>query len=267
MSAPHEKRLPNHDELVIATITRTLDKGAYAKLDEYGIEAFIPLTEIASVRIDNITDFIKIGRKYVCKVIRTDPVKGHVDVSIKRVSNSERVSKMIEWKRKQKALKLLELALNDIPDSKKILSELIPKLEERFGDLYSVFEKSVSEGISVLKKAEIQDPIAERIYKIATERIKPKEINIIGEVMLMCFDPDGIEKIKKALLTAKITSEKAGVRITIASKGAPYYRVTFTAHDYKTTETAFQIFQNEICKIMKTLSASSICEFKRIESG
>ncbi len=267
MSVTHEKRLPNHDELVIATITRTLDKGAYAKLDEYGIEAFIPLTEIASVRIDNITDFIKVGRKYVCKVIRVDPTKGHVDISIKRVSNNERVSKMIEWKRRQKALKLLELSLNDIPDSKRILNELIPKLEEKFGDLYSVFEKSASEGISILKKAEIQDPIAEKIYKIAIERVKPKEVNIVGEATLMCFDPDGIEKIKKTLLTAKITSERAGVKITITSKGAPYYRVTFTAPDYKTAETAFQIFQNEICKIMKTLSSSSICDFKRIESS
>ncbi len=262
----HGKRLPNHDELVIATITKTLDKGAYAMLDEYGIEAFIPLTEIASVRIDNITDFVKIGRKYVCKVIRVDPAKGHVDISIKRVSNSERVSKMIEWKRRQKALKLLELAFSDTPDGRKTLNELIPRLEEKFGDLYAVFETSASEGISVLKKAEIPDPIAEKIYKIAIERVKPKEVSIIGEAQIMCFDPDGVEKIKKSLLTAKITSERYGVKINITSKGAPYYRVIFTASDYKTAETAFQIFQNEICKVMKTLSQSSICDFKRIES-
>ncbi|MEM0001422.1 MAG: translation initiation factor IF-2 subunit alpha, partial [Desulfurococcaceae archaeon] len=104
------KDLPDTGELVVATVREIYDYGAYVTLDEYGeLKAYLPWSEISSKWVRNIRDVIREGQKIVAKVIRVDRVKREVDVSLKRITESDKQRKMQWWKRYVKACKIVEL--------------------------------------------------------------------------------------------------------------------------------------------------------------
>ena len=80
-------------------------------------------------------------------------------------------------------------------------------------------------------KSGIDDKTAEKIHKVASANIKIPEVSISGYVELTCPKPDGVEVIKKALDAAVSKNE-----IKIAYTGAPRYRISVTASDYKKAE-------------------------------
>jgi len=59
--------LPEVGEIVIATIAKLGDHGAYATLDEYdNIQGFLHVSEIAHGWVRNIGKFVKEGEKKFC---------------------------------------------------------------------------------------------------------------------------------------------------------------------------------------------------------
>jgi len=50
---------PEAGELVVATVERIADYGAYVMLDEYGREGLLHISEISSTWVKNIRDFIR----------------------------------------------------------------------------------------------------------------------------------------------------------------------------------------------------------------
>ena len=80
------KPLPDVGEIVIATVKKVFEYGAYVTLDEYGgLEAYLPWSEVSSRWIRDIRDYLREGQKIAVKVIRVIRRKKQVDVSLKRV--------------------------------------------------------------------------------------------------------------------------------------------------------------------------------------
>src|SRR5512138_1285961 len=98
---------PETGDLVMATIKTVMDYGVYANLDEYNRNGFLHISEISSARIRNIRDFVRENQKLVLKVLRVDTEKGHVDLSLRRVTKRERIEKIKSWKKDRKAEALL----------------------------------------------------------------------------------------------------------------------------------------------------------------
>lgn len=261
------EELPGKFDLVIGTAKRVFEYGAYLYLDEYGIEAFLPLNEIAPTRIENIRDFVREGRKYVVKVIRVDRAKRHVDVSLKRVSDGEKKNKILEWKRFQRGLKLLELAALESNTDLKEVKRMIPKFEREFGDLYGIFEEVRKRGPDILIEMGISDALANKIYEKAVEYIKLPTIEVGGILRIISYSPDGIEVIKKSLLYGiDSVSKNHNVKIEVKSAGVPNYLVKIIADNYKKAEKALNDFLTIIEKNIKSLSKNSLYSFsfKRI---
>lgn len=238
---------PEVGELVMATPVKIYDHGAYVNLDEFDKLGYIPISEVASTWVKNIRDYIKEGHKLVLKVIRVDERKGHIDLSLKKVTDRERKEKLIQWKKAKKAEKLLEEAAMEL---KKSMKEAIEKigipLEDRFGDLYTAMEASVINGPKVLVEAGIPEDWANKIYEIAKRHIEPPVVKISGVLTLRSTKPRGVEDIKAALLLGE---EKENVEIT--SLGAPRYRIEVTAKDYKTAEA---ILKEVVDKILDKIA-------------
>ena len=94
---------PEEGELVVGTVHKVLNYGAFATLEEYpGKEAFIHISEVSSGWVKNIRDFVRENQKIVARVLRVNPRKGHVDVSMKRIREI-RGQKIQAWKIEQKA--------------------------------------------------------------------------------------------------------------------------------------------------------------------
>ena len=93
--AERKPQWPENGDLVIATIETVTDYGAYAKLDEFDKRGLLHVSEISSSWIRNIRDFIRENQKVVLKVLRVDHEKGHIDLSLRRVTKRERIEKIM----------------------------------------------------------------------------------------------------------------------------------------------------------------------------
>ena len=100
--------LPEDDELVLCTVTKIHFHSVFVNLDEYNMSAMIHISEIAPGRIRNIRDFVVEGKVIVCKVLRVDRERGHVDLSLRRVNDSQKRLKLEVIKKQQKVEKIVE---------------------------------------------------------------------------------------------------------------------------------------------------------------
>ncbi len=256
------KPLPDVGELVVGTIKKVFEYGAYVSLDEYeGMEAYLPWSEVSSRWIRNIKDYLREGQKIVAKVIRINRRRKQIDISLKRVTEGERRRKMLEWKRAVKADKILELAAEKLGKTKEeAYKEAGWKLEDYYGEIYAGLEEAVLRGIEALKEAGVPDEWAKALKELADKHITIKKVKIKGVFTIQVLKPNGVEIIRDAL---KKAYEKLpeNVSVRIYTIGAPRYVVEVTATDYKIAE---RVLSNIVKTVTKAIeSHGGIVEFNR----
>jgi len=247
---------PEVGELVIATVKSIKPYGAFVTLDEYGDkEGFIHIGEIAAGWIKYIRDHIREGQKVVCKVLRVDESRGHIDLSLKRVNEHQKREKIQEWKNEKKAEKLFEIVAQRLgKDVKDCYEEFGYSLIDHFGTLYGAFEEAAMNE-DVLEEEGFEGDWIDVFVQVAKENISPPYVKISGYIELTTEAPDGIEHIKKVLSEA----ESENVKITYV--GAPRYRIYVKAEDYKTAEELLSNTANKIIDEFKKLGGEG--EFHR----
>lgn len=232
---------PEPGDLVVASVQRITDYGAYVTLDEYGKEGLLHISEVASGWVRNIRDFVREGQKSVLKVLRVDTEKGHVDVSLRRVSRHERRRKILFWKRERKAESLMRSVSEklNVP-----FEELYTKsgsvIEEKFGGIYEGLEKAAREGVPPLVEAGVTNDVAVAIAEVAKDKIRLPMVKIKGLLELHCMKPNGIVHIKDALLSAQKVGKPKEAEVRLYAVAAPKYAVEVLAEDYKEAEKILQ---------------------------
>ncbi|NOZ89287.1 MAG: translation initiation factor IF-2 subunit alpha [Crenarchaeota archaeon] len=250
------KELPDVGELVVATVKEVYDYGAYLTLDEYGgLEAYLPWSEVASRWVRSIHDVVKPGQKIVVKVIRVNKRRRQVDVSLKRVTDSERKRKMMEWKRAQKAEKILEIVAQKLGKSlEEAYREVGWKLEEAYGELMAAFEEAAIRGEEVLRKAGIPEEWVKPLYEEILRHVEVKQVRIAGIITARSYAGDGVERVRKTLLAVKEAVKAAGdVRVRLYTVGAPRYRLELEGYEYKVLEKALESGLSEGERVAKEL--------------
>jgi len=254
-----EKRLiikrtgyPSQGEIVIGTVKRVLDFGAFVSLDEYeGREGMVHISEVASGWIKDIREHVKKGQKVICKVLDINKKRGHIDLSIKDVNERQKREKLQQWKNEMKAFKWLEIIGEKLGIEMNELEKIGRKLLKEYDSVYSAFEDAGYEGYEVLSPI-VGEAFAKEMAEIARENIKPKRVKVRGFFELKSTASDGIERIKKALLEAK-KSLTDGVEMKIEYIGAPRYRIVIEADDYKTAENVLKKATDIVLKKIKKL--------------
>lgn len=255
-------------ELVIGTVDKVFEYGAYLKLDEYNnIEAYLPWSEVSSKYVKDIHEVIKEKQKVVVKVIRVDTKKNQIDVSLKRVTESEQRSKLIEFKRAQKAEKMLEVMAQRLGKSlEDAYKEVGWKLEDHFGELMTAFEEIASRGEELLTEIDIPDEWIPVIIDEVRKRIKPKSVKIRGLITLSTTASDGVDKIKEILESiASYVKNSGNLTVKIYTVGAPRYVVEVSAEDYKTAEKTLTEALNSARNIASKYGIELIFERERIK--
>jgi translation initiation factor 2 subunit 1 len=234
MSLLKKAEWPEIGEIVIATVNRITDHGVYVMLDEYEKEGFLHISEISSSWVKNIRDFAREGEKIVLKVLRVDPERKHVDLSLRRVTKREKRDRVLIWKKSKKAESLLRSASQRLGMP---LEEVYEKaglpLEKSFGDLYEGLEQVTIDGVEVLLAQGVPKDVADVLAEIAKEKIKLPIVKVKGTLAMKCTKPNGVLIIKKALLAAKEAGNSGGTSINIYTVSPPLYRIEVTAPNYK----------------------------------
>src|SRR3989475_281823 len=145
---------PEVGDLVVATVKRVEDYGAYVKLDEFaGIEGLVHISEMATTWVRNIRDHAREGQKLVLKVLRVNPQRNQIDLSLRRVTGREKSEKMLEWKKERKADAILKSTADKLQRPEPEIDDLRTVLLDKFGSLYEPLEESIDNGTEALAKA------------------------------------------------------------------------------------------------------------------
>ncbi len=254
--------LPEVGELVVATVQQIFEQGTYVTLDEFqGVRGYIPIVEVASTWVRHVRDYLREKQKVVLKVIRVDRYKGHVDLSLRRVSDEERQRKLMQAKRFQKSVKLLEQIAERVKIPKgQAVEQIGLKLEEKHGELYAALEDVVKFGKKPLEDAGIPEEYRDAVFEVATEHIHIPEVEVKGIVKVSNNKPNGVSLVRDALLAGK-NSKHETAKVNIYTVGAPRYRVEVKAYDYKIAEDTLDSVANTITGFMKQHEGEA--EFKR----
>ncbi len=251
--------LPEEGEFVIGSVYRVEAQGAYVNLLEYdGQRGFVHIAEVSSGWVKNIRNYIRENQKVVCKVMRVRADRGRIDLSLKQVSGYRKQEKIRAWKNEQKASKLLERLISGLELDQSKLEPLGHELKDRFGTLYAAFE-AVAIDEEALAKEKFEGEWISEFIQTAKKNISPPYVSIEGYLQLTTHHPEGINFIKQALSNVAATHDEAKVEIQYA--GAPRYRLTVSAPDYKIAESQLE---NTLSGIKSSLkAASATIDFER----
>ncbi len=243
---------PEAGDLVLASVQRITDFGAYVTLDEYGKEGLLHVSEVSSGWVRNIRDFVREGQKTVLKVLRVNEEKGHIDLSLRRVSGRERREKLLSWKHDRKA----DSILRSVADKLKMPPEEVYEktqavMEEKFGGIYEALEKAVKENSGLLEKEGVPKELAACLTEVAREKIKLPTVTIKGTLELQCLKPKGVNHIRDALLSAQNLDVPEAAKIHVYVIAAPKYAMEVEAEDYKEAEKILQTASDTAIELVK----------------
>jgi translation initiation factor 2 subunit 1 len=232
---------PEVGDLVIATVVRITDYGAYVRLDEYDKEGLLHVSEVASRWVRNIRDYVREGQKVVLKVLRVQADKGQVDLSRRRVTKRDKKEKIQSWKKDRKAEGLLRAAAEKLNISFEEAYEKAGVLiENAFRDLHEGLEKTAKDGVDVLLGLGVEKELAVTLEEIAKEKIQISLVSVKGILELQNPKPKGVLVIKETLKHAKEVGESEDADVTIYLVSPPKYRIVVSAEDYKSAESVLE---------------------------
>ena len=145
---------PEVNEIVLCTVKKILFHSIFVNLDEYNKEGMVHISEVSPGRIRNLRDFVREDKKIVCKVLSINKEKGHIDLSLRRVSPTQKINKLQEYKQEEKSENILKLISKDLKiNLEDIYKEAGYKILETYPSLTSCFQDIVNSNfkLSILK--------------------------------------------------------------------------------------------------------------------
>ncbi len=228
----HKDGFPEEDEIVLCTVLKVQYNSVFVRLDEYGKQGLIHISEVSPGRIRNLRDFVKEGKVVVCKVLRVNKQRGHIDVSLRRVTETQRRMKLEERKAEQKAEKIVEMLAERLKeDPKKVYEVVASKVIPKFGMLNYAFSEVVENGFK-LSSLGLDKKYADPLTEIILEKIKPKKVMIVGEIKIQSYAPNGVEIIKEALNKGLSVNKN----LTIKYLGAGSWKISVVEKEFKVAE-------------------------------
>ena len=239
---------PEDDELVICTVTKVLPHSVFVNVDEYSKQGMIHISEVSPGRIRNIRDFVKESKKIVCKVLKTNQEKGYIDLSLRRVTETQKRKKIDDIKQEQVAEKIIEFAARDLKISvNKLFEDIVNSVLKKYVSLPDYFQQVVTD-TSKINDAGLDEKASKKLEELIKLRIKKESVKLEGRLKLSSYAKNGLDVVKSALKKAENAGkEKASIKYL----GGGFYNLVINANDYKeaekllkdTTETAIEFIK------------------------
>jgi len=239
-----KKGFPQEGELVLCTVTNIHFHSVFVSLDEYGKSGMVHISEISPGRIRNIRDFVVEGKMIVCKVLSIKEDKGHIDLSLRRVSENQKRLKVEENKKEQKVEKIIEFLAKELKlDLEKVFFDIYDQVIKKYESIHDAFEE-ISLGNSTVEKIGIDPKYSKDLAELIKQRVKPPQVAIRGVYHIKSYDSDGVTIIKDAFNKALKKVED----VSLMYGGAGRYNVVVTSLDYKDAEKTLKNFTDTVEK-------------------
>lgn len=240
--------LPEINELVVVRTYKVTQFAAWCKLEEYPeMEGMISISEAAGKWIYDVREVVKEGKQYVAKVMKIEPDRKMVRLSLKRVSKREQKEKMNVFRKEQRAEKILELMAKKLGRD---LDEAYEKvgflLQEEFGEMYDGLEE-IFKNPQILEKLKIPDEWKEVLIEVVKKSFKEKVVELKAEIELYSLEGDGVRRIREVL------DELVKKGLTVKYISPPKYLVKLTTAEPKRGERNLEEALERVKKLAKKL--------------
>ena len=226
--------MPEVGEIVIATVTKIGDHGAYVSLDEYNnIQGFLHISEIAQGWVRSVGKFVKEGEKKVLLVKKVREGREEIDLSLKQISRDQKKKKLLDVKRYEKGKGIIKSVQEKTKLSNAEIENLEDKIFSKYDSIYDAVVDIARRGIDVLNDLKLSKKILDVIVEEGS-KIKLPSAEILGVLEITDTSSNGIENIKKKLQSLEKKDQNGEVAISYI--GAPRYRLSVTAPDFKSAE-------------------------------
>lgn len=177
------------DDVVLCTVTKIEQSGVFVSIDEYGTEGHIILAEISPGRIRNLREFVSVGKKIVCKILRNKD--NSLELSLRRVSAKERDTILEHYKKERIFASILKSVVNEKAP------EIILKIKSK-EDISQIIE-SLKSNPDILKKY-LSSKELEKLKEILSQK-KESDKEVQKKISLKSDKENGIDLIKETLNT------------------------------------------------------------------
>ncbi len=245
-----KKGFPEESELVLCTVTNVQSHSVFVRIDEFGISGMIHISEVSPGRIRNIRDYVKEGKLIVCKVLRINKDRGHVDLSLRRVTEGQRRGKINDTKQLQKAEKIVEFVAKKLnKDPIAVYTQVSKALLDEYDSVFHAFMDVVENNVS-LAKLGVSADMAEELEKLVRSRLKPETVSVRGTLTISSNASDGIIRLKKALAVAK------DFPVEVKYLGAGHFLFAAQAADYKAAEDTLKKSSEAVIEAIEKLGGT-----------
>ncbi len=252
---------PGEDAFVLCTVTKILNHAVFVNLDEYDKGGLIHISEIAAGRIRNIREYVELSKKVVCKVLRVDAERGHIDLSLRRVSDIERRKKLEEIKQEQKAEKVIEQVGKELGQPLQAVYDAVTsKVFEQYAFVHQFF-KDISTGKIPAERFITEKKLAAVLQQHVADRFRPPKVSIRGTWSIRTFDPRGVELVKRSLLAARELGTRSTVELMYLGGGR--YKMRIESETYKDAEQTLQQIEE---KLVEAFSGNGEAQLAREEA-
>lgn len=184
--------IPKENELVICIPKDISPFSITCSILEYPeFTGIININEVYTRWIEDIREYVKIGKIYVAKVLKVDSEKKILVLSLKRVKEEEEKRKREELKLENKYEKLLELVAKELGKTlEDAYKEFADKILKDFGSLHEFF---------INHKDKLEKYIPEKWLEKIKEYLEKKEektYEIEYVIKVSTFKKDGLNLIK-----------------------------------------------------------------------
>ena len=211
------------------------EMGAYVSLLEYNnIEGMILLSELSRRRIRSINKLIRVGKQEVCMVLRVDKEKGYIDLSKRRVAADD-IKLCDERYQRSKAVHSIMKHVSEVEhiELEQLYQQTAWPLYKKHGHAYEAFRAAINEPDSIFNEENmpgLNPAVREVILKNIATRLTPTALKIRADVEVTCFQYEGINAIKRALLKGQaLGTEEMPIKIKLVAP--PLYVMLCSSFD------------------------------------
>jgi translation initiation factor 2 alpha subunit (eIF-2alpha) len=177
------------DDIVMCTVRKIEGTTVFVDIEDNGAGTIV-MSEIAAGRIRNLRDYVIIGKKIVCKVLKI--AKDHIELSLRRVTAKEKEEIKDKYEKERNLLSMLKTSTKE-PE------EILKKIKQS-ADIIEFLEEARSNpqvAEKFMPKSE-----AQAFTKILSEK-REKEKIVKKTISIKSFSSSGINDIKSTLEAPK----------------------------------------------------------------
>lgn len=250
----------------MAEVTRVEGSGIFLKLLEYNnLEGLMMRNELSKRRYRTNSKLVKVNRRVVVMVLRVDTEGNNVDLSKKRVAPAERIKFYESFKNNAKFHNIMKQVCARCDYSLEGLYESFAwKLYEDFPQGINGLELLNNDPEKFFSKYTVPEEVKPSLVENVKKRLAKKVRKIQAIIEVNCYNPSGVNSIRKAIIAGENAVEDKSVKIKLMK--SPKFFVTTQTKDLEAgTNNVMKACEAIEKEILRLKGLYSIIESAKVE--